>query len=188
MACPALAQEGAAAAGAEAPSAAGSAPGDGVATKGEPDGAAAANHGVDLVAPRSRATGLWRRANEKTSIANASAGLLAASTHMGPPSRPRIDVSAQRNALGIAIPGALSPGHGVSGVTTATRSTGIATTAGSVGNTTMQVHAPASTGPVLRGAAINGTVMSRIAAAPVSIGGPAKDRSGINGTLMRSRH
>jgi hypothetical protein len=30
--------------------------------------------------------------------------------------------------------------------------------------------------------------MARVASAPASIGGPAKDRSGINGTLLKPKH
>jgi len=37
-------------------------------------------------------------------------------------------------------------------------------------------------------AGINGTMMGHIASGPSSVGGPAKDRSSINGTTMRPKH
>jgi hypothetical protein len=124
-------------------------------------------------------------------IANASgkaAGLPAANSRVGPPPlRLRIEAAAPRNAIGVALPGMPPPGHALAGVTTGTRTTGIGTPAGSVGNQTPQMRAPTNAGPALHGAAINGTTMGRMAAGPGSIGGPAKDHSGINGTLMRPR-
>jgi hypothetical protein len=187
LACPAFAQEGAPAAGADAPQAA-TTPSD--AAKGGQEGAAPTSHDIDLVAPRRGADGLWRRANVKTLIANASgraAGLPAVNIRTGSsPSLPRIDAAIPRNAIGVALPGAPSPGRAVAGVTA--RSTGAGTSAGRVGSPILRMRAPANAGAAMRGAAINGTTMGRMTAAPGSIGGPAKDHSGINGTLMRPRH
>jgi hypothetical protein len=189
---PALAQEGAPAVAGDAPSAGGS-PGDGTTLKGGPEGAAAANRDIDLVVPHRGAAGLWRRANVKTLIAHASsnnaAGLPAANTRIGPPQlRPRFDVSVSRNAIGVAVPGARPTGSNLTGVTPGTRLPSTRTVAGSVGTQTTQIRAPTNASPALRGAAINGTTMSRMAVGPGSIGGPARDHTGINGTLMRARH
>jgi hypothetical protein len=187
----AFAQEGAAAAAADAPSAGGK-PGDGATLKGGSEGAAATNRDIDLVAPRRGIAGLWRRANVKTLIANASStapGLAAANTRISPPPlRPGIGVSASRNAIGVALPGARPMGHDFAGVTAGTRLSGTGTAAGNVGTQTTQIRTPANAGPALHGAAINGTTMSRMATGPSSIGGPARDHAGINGTLMRPKH
>jgi len=43
--------------------------------------------------------------------------------------------------------------------------------------------------PPLSRAAINGTAMGqRVSSSPVAIGGPARDRAGINGTLVKPRY
>jgi hypothetical protein len=186
----AFAQEGAAAAAADAPPAGGS-QGDGITLKGGPEGAAT-NRGIELVAPRRGAAGLWRRANVKTLIANAAnaaPGSSAANTRISPPPlRPGTGVSVQRNAIGVALPAARPPSYDAAGVTTGTRLPGTGTAAGNVGTQTTQMRAPANAGPALHGAAINGTTMSRMAVGPGSIGGPARDHTGINGTLMRPKH
>jgi hypothetical protein len=185
----ALAQEGAPAAGgadAPAPPPAGGHTSDD-AVKG-PDGVetnrAETNRNVDqVVAPRHGAAGLWRRANMKTLIANASsanaAGGLGANTRIGPQPHP-FDVP--RNAVGAVLPAARPS------VTAGIRPLGVGTVAVNVGNHTTQAHAPANAGQALRGAALNGTTMNRAAMQPGYIGGPAKDHTGINGTLMRPRY
>jgi hypothetical protein len=47
--------------------------------------------------------------------------------------------------------------------------------------------APKNAGIALRGTGINGTTMGRMATGPGLIGGPARDYSGINGTLIRPK-
>jgi hypothetical protein len=189
---PALAQERApSVAGADAPPA-GNSPDDVAAMKGS-DGMAATKRDIDLVVPHHGAAGLWRRANVKTLIAHASsnkaAGLPAANTRIGPPQlRPRFDVSVSRNAIGVASPGARPTGHDLTGVTPGSRLPGTGTVAASVGTQTTQIRASTNAGPALHGAAINGTTMSRMSAGSGSIGGPARDHAGINGTLMRPKH
>jgi hypothetical protein len=179
--CPALAQEGAPAAGAEAPQAGGG-PSDGTAMKG-PDGAAQTNGDLELAAPVRGSKSLWRRANVKTLIANApgnAAGLPAPNARTGvPPVHPGIGVSTPRNAIGMSLTGVRPPGHDGAGVPTqaGTRPTGVGTATGSAGGVTHQASPPTNTG-----AAINGTTMGRVVSG--SIGGPARDRTGINGTLM----
>jgi hypothetical protein len=183
----AIAQEGGSpAAGADAPPAGGNA-GDGAAVK-SPDGAAVtaeANRDAVYVAPRYGAAGLWRRANVKTLIANAP--LSAASTRVGPPSRPGSGVS--RNAIGSVMSGTRPAGRDLAGVTAiGTRLPGTATAPGNVGIRTGQLRAPANAGQALRGAGLNGTTMNRAAVIPGHIGGPAKYATGINGTLIKPRY
>jgi hypothetical protein len=190
---PALAQEGApAVAGADARPAGDSPDDGGVAMKG-PDGAAATKRDIDLVVPYRGAAGLWRRANVKALIAHAStnkaAGLPAANTRIGPPQLPpRFHVSVTRNAIGVALPGVRPTAYDLMGVTPGARSPGIGIVAGGAGTQTTQLRASTNAGSALRGAAINGTAMSRMAAGSGSIGGPARDHAGINGTLMRPKH
>lgn len=184
-ACPAPAQEAAAAAGADA----GGGPVDGAAMKGA-DGAALTNGNLELAAPIRGSKSLWRRANVKTLIANApgnAAGLPATNAGVGsPPVRPGTGVSTPRNAIGISLTGVRVPGHDGAGATNqaGARLTGIGAAPGNAGSVTRQASVPANAG-LARGAAINGTTMGRLVSG--SIGGPARDHSGINGTLMRPK-
>jgi hypothetical protein len=192
VALPAPAQEGAPAAGADVPQAGGGS-GDGAAMKGPaPDGTVLANRDIEPFTPQRGSAGLSRRANLKTLIANApkAAGSPPANARIAPPMRPGIDAAAPRNAIGVAMPGERPSGHDTAGVTTQAgrRLTGIGTPAGNVGRAMHHVPVPINVSPALYGAAINGTTMGHIASRPGSIGGPAKDRSGINGTLMRPKH
>jgi len=165
-----------------------------------PDGAAV--EGVDLV-PRHGAAGLERRANIKTLIANApnKAGFpYAAATHLSPSpphswggSWARTAVS-PRNAIGAALPALRPPAHESAGFTTQTgaKLAALGTGTGGIASHRMPVpgaHQPSippNAGTALRGAAINGTAMRQVATS--SIGGPAKDHSGINGTSMKPKH
>jgi hypothetical protein len=148
-----------------------------------PDGAVMTNGDLELVAPARGPKSLWRRANVKTLIANApgnAAGLAAANARTGvPPVHPGTGVSTPRNAIGMSVTGVRPPGHDSAGAPNqaGTRLIGIGTAPSSASGVTHQASAPTNTG-----AAINGTAMGR----PVSgsIGGPARDRTGINGTLM----
>jgi hypothetical protein len=84
-----------------------------------------------------------------------------------------------RNAIGMSLTGVRPPGHKSAGVPdqAGTKLTGIGTAPGNALGVTHQASAPMNTG-----AAINGTTMGRLVSG--SIGGPARDRTGINGTLM----
>jgi hypothetical protein len=173
------AQEGAPAAGADAPQA-GEGPVD-AAVKGQPpDATAATNSDIELFAPRRGAAGLWRRANVKTLIANAASkatGLPAANMRIvSLPLRPGIAVSAARNATG-AVPGPRPSGHDFAHLTTPAGPGGAA----------HPTPAPTNAGMALRGMGINGTTMSRMATGAGVIGGPARDHSAINGTLIRPK-
>jgi hypothetical protein len=198
-ACPAPAQEGAAnganapAASADVPQAGGS-PGDSPAkgAAAAPDKAATSNRGdVEPVTPMHGAASLQRRANMKALIANAlpkHPGAPAGTTRVGPlPARPVVEAAAVRNAIGVQMPGAKSPGHDGAGVATQPRVTGIGTTLGSAGSATRPMPVPTNAGAALRGVGVNGTAMGRVASGPALVGGPARDRSGINGTVMRPR-
>lgn len=194
VACPALAQD--ATAGGDVPRAGGGG-GDGAAMKASADGAqgpAVTNHGIDPVTPQRGIAGLQRRANLKALIADAprqTAGSPAVNARAAPSlMHPGIAVAVPRNAIGVAMPGVRSPGHDVARITNkaGTRPTGLGTPAGNVGTEMHQMPVPTSPGPVLHGAGLNGTTMGRMGSGPGSIGGPAKDHSGINGTLMRPKH
>jgi hypothetical protein len=191
-AAPSPAQEGAPAAGADAPQAGGG-PVD-AAVKGQPPDAAAATNGdIELFAPRRGAGGLWRRANAKTLIANAASkapGLPAANTRIVPlPLRPGIEVSVARNATGLAVTGPRPSGHDFARLTTPAGPslTGSGSAAGGADGAAHSMPAPTNAGIALRGTGINGTTMGRMATGPGLIGGPARDYSGINGTLIRPK-
>jgi hypothetical protein len=185
------AQEDAPAAGADVPPA--GSPVDAAAKGQQPDAAAATNSDIELFAPRHGASGLWRRANVKTLIANAASkapGLPAANPRVVPlPLRPGIEVSAVRNAAGLAVPGPRPLGHDFARLTTPAGPglTGGGSAAGGAGGAAHSTPAPTNAGMALRGTGINGTTMGRMATGPGFIGGPAKDRSGINGTLIRPK-
>jgi hypothetical protein len=186
---PALAQDGAPAAGGDAPQT-----GDGAATKGAaPDGTAATSRDIEPFTPQRGSAGLWRRANLKALIANPpnkAAGLPPANVRISPsPMRPGMEMAPQRNAIGAATPSLQLPGHGIAGVATpaGNRPSGIGTPLASITGVTRQTPVP-NAGQTLRGAAINGTTMGHVASGPGSVGGPVKDRSGINGTLMPPKH
>jgi hypothetical protein len=199
VASPVLAQEDAAASGGDM-SRAGSGQGDGAATKGTAgaaDGAAMTNHGIDPVTPQRGPAGLQRRANLKALVAAprqagglpvANARVVPSLMHPGTGSA----VAVPRNAIGIAMPGVRLPGHDGAPTTTqaGTRLTGLgnASAAGNAGAETRRMPVPAGAPPMLHGGGINGTAMGRMTSGSSSIGGPAKDRLGINGTLIRPKH
>jgi hypothetical protein len=167
------AQEGGAAAGG----------GDGAAAA--PDGATAANRDVEPFTPQRGPAALWRRANLKTLIANPpnkATGWPPATVNVVPsPVRPGMGAAPQRNAIGAAMP----PRQGTaSGVTApaGNKPAGVGIPTASV-PVLHQMPDPAAS-HLLRGAAINGTTMGRAASGSGSIGGAAKDHSGINGTTM----
>ncbi len=197
LAGPAPAQEGAAAAIGDASQAGSAAPGDGAVREPLRGGAAGAPGDIELAAPR-HDSGLWRRANVKALIATApgkGAGSPAAATRIAPPLPDSINVPASRNAVGVALPSP-RPGPGIAAVTSPAgpRLTGIGSTAGagiaagSTGNVPGRMPTPANLAVAPHGAAIDGTAMRHTATGPGSIGGPARERTGINGTLMRPRH
>jgi hypothetical protein len=180
---PALAQEGAPAAGGDASQA-----GDGAATKGPAPAGGAAIRDVEPFTPQRGAAGLQRRANMKALIANArtSAGGAPASwpatnvRTVPPQVLPGAGGAMPRNAIGATL-----PGHGVAGVQAPAggRPAGIGTPLPGVAGTAHRVSLP-NAGPAPRGAVINGATMGRTPSGPGYVGGPARDRSGINGTLM----
>jgi hypothetical protein len=204
---PGFAQEDAPAADRGAPPRVDGGSGDGAAIKGlpthpGPDGSrrgmvgpeAPANGGIDPVRPEGGSAGLQRRANLKMLIANApkmATGLPASSPRIGPPSmRSGADGAAARNAVGAAIAGSQLAGHRVSGPTiqTGAGTTGVGAAMGNVGG--VNLHRPAvplNPGLIPRAAGLNGTMMGHIGSGPGSIGGPAKDHSGINGTSIRPK-
>jgi hypothetical protein len=171
---PASAQEGAPAAGGDAVQ------------------APAPSSDVEPFTPRRGPAGLARRANLKALIANASgraAGVPSAAAGAAP-SRVRIRMDAgQRNAIGVVVPGTTAPAIGIIGnaAPSGNKPANIGTPVANIAGTTQRLPAPAASS-VLHATGINGTTMGRMITSPGSIGGPAKDHSGINGTSMRSRH
>ncbi|MBO0751440.1 MAG: hypothetical protein J2P53_04990 [Bradyrhizobiaceae bacterium] len=137
-------------------------------------------HDVESVPPRHGAATLWRRANVKALVANAAnkANLPALNTpHVAPLPVRAGGAITPRNAIGAVIP------------PSGQRGTNVGSAAANGGTTMHQMPAPANAGQALHGAAINGSTMGgRTASRAGSIGGPAKDRSGVDGTSFRQRH
>jgi hypothetical protein len=214
-ATPALAQEAAPAADADAHTKDGS--GDGAAMKtlpapsapdgghGSPgqtgqskEGAAAAAHSTngDLgpVIPDGAAAGLRRRANLKMLIVNAPKGAAALPGRSLPglPPRPvnpsvQLGPAAARNAIGAATPGAHLTAFGAHLPVSASPGSPNAGVMGGVGATNAHRAAPLPSAARPQATGINGTTMGRVAAGSVPVGGPAKNRSAINGTLIRPK-
>jgi hypothetical protein len=189
-ACPAaLAQEGAPAGGGDAPQT-----GDGPPAKGTgPDGSGTANRDVEPFTPQRGSAGLQRRANLKALIATSRTNAGGASASMpgsnvrtsSTPALPGVGATmTQRNAIGVALPGA-APGRGIAGIPTpaGSKPAGIGTPSSNVIGAIHHASLP-NAGLPSRGAVVNGTTMGRGSSGPGYIGGPAKDHSGINGTLM----
>ena len=196
---PAFAQEGAPPAGGDIPQAGGGpgpGPGDSAMKSGAaaPDAAATTRGDIEPVTPVRGPTGLQRRANLKALIANSSAkpaGPLAGNTRVSPSlTRPGVAAGTARNSIGVAMPEARSPGRDGTGIAAQARVAGVGVASGSVGSATSQMRhmpVPTNAGAALHGAGVNGTTMGRVVSGPASVGGPARVRTGINGTSMRSR-
>jgi hypothetical protein len=152
--------------------------------------------------------GLQRRANRKTLIANAPKMPARPSANTGinlPFARLGADGGAVRNAIGIVVPGgSQGSGHTVPGFKAhgeldasgagpgATHTSAIAVGAATGNLSGLDQHRPTIplntvTGLATQAAGINGTMMGHIASGPSYIGGPAKNRSGINGTTMQPK-
>jgi hypothetical protein len=216
-ATPALAQEAAPAADADAhtkdsngdsaamktppaPSAPDGGHGNPVQTGQSKEGAAATanstNGDLGPVIADGAAAGLRRRANLKMLLASppkGAAALLGRSIPGLPPRPIRPSVlpgpAAARNAIGAATPGAHPTAFGVHLPVSATpgaANAGVMMGGVSAANAHRAAPLPdAAARPQATG--INGTTMGRVAAGSVPIGGPAKNRSAINGTLIRPK-
>jgi hypothetical protein len=163
------------------------------------EGAAAAAHSTngDLgpVIPDGAAAGLRRRANLKMLIVNAPKGAAALPGRSLPGLPPRpvnpsvlLGPAAARNAIGAATPGAHVTAFGAHLPVSASSGSPNAGVMGGVGATNAHRAAPlpdAAARPQATG--INGTTMGRVAAGSAPVGGPAKNRSAINGTLIRPK-
>ncbi|SRR6266478_4564216 len=158
--------------------------------------------GAEPVRLEGGSASLQRRANRKSLIANAPNMPAAPSANIGatPPFKlPGAAGGPARNAIGVVVPvGGQGFGHAVPGsiapAAIGVRGSGVAgagTAAGNVGGADARrpaIPPNAVTSPVAHPSGINGTTMGHIASGSGYIGGPAKDRSGINGTAMRPRH
>lgn len=152
--------------------------------------AAMTNAGIDLVLPEGGAASLKRRANLKALIANApkgAAGLPASNVRTGSPLAPPGGGAATHNAIGAVMPGGPAPAHGLPTFSTqAGRAmTAIGTPAKNTGGTNLYRGPVPLNVPTPHASGLNGTMMGRVATGAGTIGGPAKDRSGINGTFIR---
>jgi hypothetical protein len=130
---------------------------------------------ISLLAPPRHGTALlpWHRAGLKalpgvTSATQPALRIVTPAPHLRPAT------GAPRNAVGLLVPprpqGGVPAAGAVAVVTPAIR----------------PVPAPPAAAQPLSRAAINGTAMGRLPT-PAAIGGPARDRSGINGTLVKPR-
>jgi hypothetical protein len=150
-------------------------------------------------------SGLQRRANRKTLIANAPKmpGKLPAAVGITAPlTPPGANGGTTRNAVSVVIPGSPSSARhapdfraaaasGASGPGAAyTGAVGAGIAKSNTGATDWRhpnLPSNAVAGAMPHAAVINGTTISHIASGPGYLGGPAKDRSGINGTAIRPK-
>jgi hypothetical protein len=181
---------------------------------GAPERGASA-HGIDLTTPDGGYANLRRRAERRSLIGHAEKKTLAvapANSGPHPPGMPpRADAGTSRNAIGVLLsrgagaePSLGAHGPGIAGYTPLAPK-GEGTTAagggselrapalggngasgiGDVRRPPVHPGIPANPSPYATG--INGTSMGQIAARSGMIGGPAKDRSAINGTGIRPK-
>jgi hypothetical protein len=150
-------------------------------------------NGIDPVGPEGGSASLQRRANRKALIANApktAAGSPASNARIGPPlAPPGASGAATHNAIGAVMPGGQTSGYSAPSFTVRAGSgvTAVVAPGRDVGGVSLhRAPVPLNAGPTSAG--LNGTMMGHIASGTGSIGGPAKDRSGINGTAIRSKH
>jgi hypothetical protein len=150
-------------------------------------------------------TGLQRRANRKALIANApqTPGRPPAAIGIGAPFMfSGATGRTAHNTAGAVMPGAsisalgtpsagrnapdlrTSPAMGVNAV----GSVGTAVTGAGAASRRPSLPSSAATGAPSYAAGISGTTVSHIASGPGYLGGPAKDRSGINGTAIRPKY
>jgi hypothetical protein len=150
------------------------------------------SHGINLVTPDNGYAGLLRRANRKALIAaKRPVNPLAGTTNL-PLAHPTREGPIARNAVGLVLPGSgaggASPHVPVAPPHAGPSGTGPIGTAVVGGGHLPPTPSSAPTPPTTHTAGINGTTMGHIASGPGVIGGPAKDRSGINGTMVRPKH
>jgi hypothetical protein len=149
-------------------------------------------------------TGLQRRANRKALIANVPkiSGTPPASIGISAPFRfSGANGGTVHNAASVVVPGAsgsalANPSLGRNAPELRTSAATNVNAVGSVATVTgasAAWHRPnppssAVAGAPSHAAVISGTTVSHIASGPGYLGGPAKDRSGINGTAIRPRY
>jgi hypothetical protein len=168
------------------------------------------DHGINLIAPDDGYAGLRRRAMRKTLIANAvkkPAALLAGTGTTQQLIRRGPDGGMVRNAVGMVVPagdGVGGPGsiHHGPGFMAHAGTDASGSRAGPTGTSTIgsgagtgglggENHHPTilpgtAAGPV-HTAVVSGTAMGHIVSGPAVVGGPAKGRTGINGTSLRPK-
>jgi hypothetical protein len=153
-------------------------------------GGKSAAHGIDLVRPDDGYAGLRRRATRSSLIAAGQKKKLqlvppiAVTSHHAPPAG--IPAETLRNSAGVALPVSTGVGksdaiHSVPGVPVNT-----SLAKNSVGMSLGEIHRPeihlTAAGTMAPVTGINGTTMGHGGAG--GVGGPAKDRTGINGSAF----
>jgi hypothetical protein len=165
------------------------------------------SHGINLITPDSGYAGLLRRANRTSLIATAARKPTGALAVTGPNpafGRSGADGVIARNAVGLVVPGTGAGHMGAGGAAAggvartapgfmAHTGTGTSASATGMGSVGVDIHRPApllnaTTGPAAHMAVINGAARGPVSIGPSSVGGPAKDHSGINGTTLRLKH
>lgn len=150
------------------------------------------SHGINLVTPDNGYAGLLRRANRKALIAAKRPVNPLAGTANLPLTHLTRESPIARNAVGLVLPGSGAGGTGphvpVPPPHAGPSGTGPIGTAVVGGGHLPPTPPNAAISPILHTAGINGTTIGHIASGPGIIGGPAKDRSSINGTAVRLKH
>jgi hypothetical protein len=144
------------------------------------------DHGINLTTPDNGYAGLQRRANRKLLVLNSAmkpSGTIDRNVTVPQMLHPKPDGAVTRNAVGMAVPGGTGGAAAVQGPTVPRGPGDPGLHRPTTVMTGRAAAAPAATHPT----AINGTTITHIGAGPGVIGGPVKDRSGINGTSLRPR-
>jgi hypothetical protein len=152
-----------------------------------------APHGIDLIRPDDGYASLRRRATRSSLVATGQTKKLqvvppvAVTPHQLSPAS--TSAERQRNSAGVTLPASTSVGKPDSIHTLPSVSVNTGLARNSVGTSPGEIHRPeihlTATGAMAPVTGINGTTMGHIGAG--GIGGPAKDRSVINGSALRHR-
>jgi hypothetical protein len=141
------------------------------------------DHGINLTTPDNGYAGLQRRANRKLLVLNSAmkpSGPIDRNVTVQQMPHPKPDGAVTRNAVGMAVLGGAAAVQGP----TVARGPG---DPGLHRPTTVMTGRAAAAPTATHPSAINGTTITHIGAGPGMIGGPVKDRSGINGTSLRPK-
>jgi len=152
------------------------------------------SHGIDLVRPDDGYSSIRRRAARSPPFANGQKKNLQTASPLAvahPQTSPGVQVGPSRNAVGVSMPsdtgvGKPAPTRPIPALPI---TTGLAKN--SVGISVSQIRRPethlSATGAMIPNTGINGTTMGHVGAGAGRVGGPAKDRSAINGSVVRHK-